>query len=310
MTAREIAAALGSARHSGEWWRCVCPVHGSRTGHSLTLALRDGDRSLVVHCHAGCETRDVLAELRRRRLMIGERKSGSQYPVCQRPREPNCRFVPTSDNSACLIERARWIWHAAREARGSPVMTYLAERGIIMSPPSCLRWAPALRRPDRARGPAMIARIDGPDGALIGIQRTWLTCESGGVWRRRDRAMLGRTAHGAVRLAAAAETLLVGEGIETCLSALQATGIPAWSTLSIAGLVGLSLPPSVRTVVILADHDRNGAGARAAYAAAARWAGEGRRVRIAMPPNPDTDFNDLLASRAHSLISELSDGTA
>jgi putative DNA primase/helicase len=153
----------------------------------------------------------------------------------------------------------------------------------------------------------MIARIDGPDGTLIGIQRTWLTCEADGVWRRRDRAMLGRTAHGAVRLAAAAETLLVGEGIETCLSALQATGMPAWSALSTAGLVRLILPPSLRRVVILADHDRNNAGARAAYAAAVRWVGEGRRVYVAMPPEPGTDFNDLLAGRGRAQIAEVGD---
>ena len=41
MTAAEIAQALGSARRLGLWWRCVCPVHGSRIGRSLTLALRD-----------------------------------------------------------------------------------------------------------------------------------------------------------------------------------------------------------------------------------------------------------------------------
>ena len=48
MTAAEIAAALGGARRAGQWWRCVCPVHGSRTGRSLTLALRDNARCLAL----------------------------------------------------------------------------------------------------------------------------------------------------------------------------------------------------------------------------------------------------------------------
>jgi hypothetical protein len=45
MTAAEIATVLGLAHRSGRWWRCRCPVHGSR---GATLALRDGDRALVA----------------------------------------------------------------------------------------------------------------------------------------------------------------------------------------------------------------------------------------------------------------------
>jgi hypothetical protein len=61
----------------------------------------------------------------------------------------------------------------------------------------------------------------------------------------------------------------------------------------------------VRQVIILADHDANGAGERAARAAAIRWVGEGRRVRIAMPPEPGTDFADLLAGRSCAPMAEV-----
>jgi hypothetical protein len=47
-TAAQIARALGAARRSDKWWRCVCPMHGSRTGRSATLAPRDGDRGLIA----------------------------------------------------------------------------------------------------------------------------------------------------------------------------------------------------------------------------------------------------------------------
>ena len=56
--AEKIAVSLGSARRSGAWWRCRCPVHDSR---GPTLALRDGERGLLVKCFAGCEARDVFA---------------------------------------------------------------------------------------------------------------------------------------------------------------------------------------------------------------------------------------------------------
>ena len=39
-------------------------------------------------------------------------------------------------------------------------------------------------------------------------------------------------------LAPAHETLLVGEGVETCLAAMQATAQPAWAALSTSGLIG------------------------------------------------------------------------
>jgi phage/plasmid primase-like uncharacterized protein len=58
----------------------------------------------------------------------------------------------------------------------------------------------------------------------------------------------------------------------------------------------LILPPLplAAEVIICADHDTNGVGQRKAEAAARRWHTEGRRVRIALPPKPNTDFNDIL----------------
>jgi putative DNA primase/helicase len=288
MTVAEIARVLGNVRRSGDWWRCICPVHGSRTGRSATLALRDGEHGIIAVCHAGCSRPDILAELRRRGLLLGATRSRAA-PIPTRSVAP--------DDTARRIAVARRIWDAAHDARRSPVATYLAGRGITVDPPPSLRWAPALRRPDGTDGPAMIARIDSIDGELIGIARTWLDHNSAGQWHRRDRAMLGRATGGAVRFASAAETLLIGEGIETCLAAMQATAMPAWAALSTSGVVALVLPPIVGHVIILADNDKNGAGERAARTAAARWLAEGRLVRISMPPEPGSDFNDVLLGR-------------
>jgi hypothetical protein len=108
--------------------------------------------------------------------------------------------------------------------------------------------------------------------------------------------MLGPCRGGAVRLAAPGEVLMVGEGIETCLAAMVATGHPAWAALSTSGLRALDLPKDVRDVIVLADGDDSGEAA--ARDCAWRWKSEGRRVRIARPPW-GMDFNDLLIG--HSL---------
>ena len=300
-TAGEIAGALGAALRSGGWWRCRCPVHD---GRGASLALRDGERGLIVKCFAGCDPHDILAELRRRQLIEGP--CGPQH----RPQP-----IPAgarTDDDAHRIAAARRIWDAARDARGTPVAAYLVGRAITMPPPSSLRWAPRCwHREARANLPAMVAAIVDAAGELIGVHRTYLRPDgSGKAGVERPKAMLGRAAGGAVRLAPACETLTVAEGIETALAAMQATAMPAWAALSTSGLVTLVLPPMVSTIVILADHDRNGAGERAARAAAQRWLAEGRRVRLAMPAEPGTDFNDVLLGRAHARIEEARDVAA
>ncbi len=100
---------------------------------------------------------------------------------------------------------------------------------------------------------------------------------------------------GAVRLGSIDGTLMIGEGIETCLAAMQATGRPAWAALSTSGLRSLELPDDVGEIIILADGDEPGEAA--ANYAARRWQRAGRRIRIARPP-AGMDFNDLLIADA------------
>jgi putative DNA primase/helicase len=270
----------------------VVPLPGTPS-----LSLRDGERGVILRCWAGCDPRDVLAELRR----LGLRSGGDEIRAA-----PIARRRNGDDDTARRIEAARRIWDRAQyaEADGSPVVPYLAARGITIPPPPSLRWAPALRRPDGSYGTAMVGLVEHAERGIVGLHRTFLGRDADGIWRRIERRSLGPIGGGAVRLAPAAETLLIGEGVETCLAATQATAQPAWAALSTSGLVALMLPTIVRTVVILADHDANGACERAARAAAARWLAEGRKVRIARPPIPGTDFNDVLMGRAHARITE------
>lgn len=284
MIAAKIAAAkLGGASREGRDWRCCCPVHGGRS-----LTLRDGrDGRLLVRCWAGCDARHVLAELRRLRL------SGD-----------DCRTADATDgraddrrDHARRIEIARCIWSKARDARGTPVARYLAGRGITIPVPHSLRWAPVLRRPDGTSGPAMVARVDSLDGELIGVHRTWLDRDDRGQWHRRDRASLGPVAGGAVRLAPAAETLLIGEGVETTMAGMAITGLAGWAALSAGGIERLILPGAVREVLIAVDRDQNGTGERGARAAAARWLDEGRRLRLLIPHVIGADIADLIQQR-------------
>jgi putative DNA primase/helicase len=101
--------------------------------------------------------------------------------------------------------------------------------------------------------------------------------------------------------------VLIGEGVETCLAAMEATAQPALVALSTAGMARLVLPPHLRTVIILADHDLNRAGQRAARAAAERWLAEGRSGPLAMPPKPGSDSNDVLVGHEYARIEKVAD---
>ena len=142
----------------------------------------------------------------------------------------------------------------------------------------------------------MVALVThGTTGSPIAIHRTFLARDGGGKAPvDPQKMMLGPCRGGAVRLGEPGDVLMVGEGIETCLAAMQATGNAAWAALSTSGLRSLDLPRDVRDVIVLADGDEPGEAA--AQDCARRWKREGRRVRIARPPQ-GMDFNDLLKAR-------------
>jgi phage/plasmid primase-like uncharacterized protein len=192
-------------------------------------------------------------------------------------------------------ERALKIWKQAKPLAGTLAERYLQEhRGITLNPlPPSLRFHPRLYHKDNEQHfPALVAAIQAPDRAITAVHRIFLdgtTAAKANV--PNPKLTLGSMNGGAVRLAAAGETLILCEGLEDGLTLLQATGLPTWATLGTAGLKGVVLPDTVKEAIIAADGDE--AGQKAAIAAAERFTREGREVRIATPPQHHKDFNAL-----------------
>jgi hypothetical protein len=149
----------------------------------------------------------------------------------------------------------------------------------------------------------MIAEVIAADGAGLGVHLTYLAPDGSGKYPFVDtldqRESRGPIRGGAVRLAAHnyGRELIVAEGIETALSCMTLFDRPAWAALSASGLKSLDLPNEIRRVIVAGDHDKNGVGQRAAVSAFYRFKAEGRAVRLVIPPEPGTDFNDVLRAR-------------
>jgi putative DNA primase/helicase len=289
-SAETIAKALGG-RKAGAAWMARCPAHDDRAPSLAIADARDG--KVLVRCHAGCDQRDVIAALRAR----GVWDAAERRPI-RFLRKPDRVPPPETDNGAMRrTEGALAIWQASRPAKGTPVETYLRSRGLAFPVPSSIRFHPGLKHPSGGIWPVMVALVtNGADGKPLAIHRTFLARDGAGKAPvEPPKMMLGPCRGGAVRLAPPGDVLMVGEGIESSLAAMQATGHPAWAALSTSGLRTLDLPENVRAVIVLADGDEPGEAA--AQDCARRWKREGRRVRIARPPQ-GMDFNDLLLRRA------------
>jgi putative DNA primase/helicase len=302
VSAAALAAALGDAQREGSAWRCRCPLHGGRS-----LLLRDGAAGcLLVTCWGGCDRRDVLVELHRRGLLGGRAGYASDIvPVRRRDDDERMAW-------------ARGIWRGAGDGDGTVAARYLATRGIELEHwPATLRFHPRCPRPKDGAGnlvsplAAMVALVEHAERGPVAVHCTYLRPDGGGkALVEKPRAIFGPVGGGAVRfgMPRAGEWLAVAEGIETALSVAAACAMPAWAALSAGGIKTLALPAEATHVVICADRDASGTGERAAHDAAARWLAEARLVRVAMPPEPGADFNDILLGRSPAKINGVPHG--
>ena len=290
LTAEEIATALRGKKH-GDGWSASCPAHDDKTP---SLAIREAGDTVLFRCHAGCSQEEVLRALRERGLWT---TSSRLHSTNSEARTKRTTARVGDDGRKARARLALHLWESSQAAGSTIVETYLGHRSITCEIPRSIRFHPNLRHPSGRSWPAMVALVSrGVDGEPLAIHRTFLAWDgSGKAPVDPPKMMLGPCRGGVVRLGDVKHQLLVGEGIETCLAAMQATGIPAWAALSTSGLGNLELPDSIDDVVILADGDK--AGERAALEAADRWQCQQRRVRIARPPQ-GFDFNDVLMGTA------------
>lgn len=287
ITAPDLAARLG-LRRSGQrrQWSGDCPACGYRS----SLIVSEKEERVCWWCAACCDKHSVT-----KAVFQAMGQTGGSF----RLRPATVKETSASSQKTAI---AQALWNSALPLPGTIAETYLHARGLPeLRSSTALRYLPDALHPSGTRWPAMLAAIrNAITGNLQAAHRTYLRHDgSGKADIAQPRASLGPTAGGVIMLAPIedGDQLIVGEGIETTASAAAMVGGAPWAAISCGNLAALQLPdlPACSVVVIAADADKPGE--ESAYAAAMRWRGEGRSVRIATPDTSNLDFNDLLRAR-------------
>jgi DNA primase len=249
-------------------------------------------------------------------------------------RRPGAEMIEARER--VRIAEARAIWHSRQAPQGTLAERYWRGRRLWLPMPPTIGFVERLPHPflrDALPYPALIAAIQAPDDGgrkrVLGVHCIYLP-RPGELGDEKGRALpppswpgdrkwkskltRGIAHSGAVRLTAAEDLMVVGEGIETSASLLQGLHDPeigaphvdgepvgVWAALSQSNLGTIWLPEHVREVILAGDGDGKIPDADDARqdpdaildAAGARHADQGRVVRLAKPP-VGSDFNDLL----------------
>lgn len=233
-------------RLSGKWYgstaMCHCPLHNDRTP---SLSLRQGERAILVTCHAGCDRHALV-----RQLGLGGRTSSSIPALPAHPPERSMRAAAIA------------LWNKAGPVQGSLGEHYLRKIRRIACALADVRFAPAcpIGAGSSARfEPALLVALR-QRGAIVAIQRIFLDPVSGHCTSKR---LLGPARGAAWTNGEPATTLGLCEGFETAAAYTSLTGIKAWSSMGATRFHQVEIPASVKRLILLADNDPAGRGAEA-----------------------------------------------
>ncbi len=218
--------------------------------------------------------------------------------------DPLVRSAPSAADADVDAEKkralARQLFADARPVSGTLAEKYLIARAINPPYPPSLRFHPRVYNTDVKRDlPALIAAItplDAPE-TINAVQRIWLAHPGRKADVPMSKKTLGPVLSGGVLLGTIGAEIVIGEGIETTMSAIEAFGIPGVATLGTSNMAKLAVPAHVTRVIIAHDRDESGVGRDAAIALARRLWAQRVEVRLAPPSEGSKDWNDAAQAK-------------
>jgi hypothetical protein len=282
-------------RHSGKGFMGCCPFHDDRTpsfhvydDHYHCFGCdAHGDAIAFVMQSEGVGFLDAVHRLAAEVELEVPEGSGAGRAApdprviaereAKRAREAAERETRREHDRSRKLAQARAIWDAASDPAGTQTEAYLRARGLSLLPGLPVRHADAVPDTNGKRFPAMVVMRTRLDGTFAGVQVTFLA-RDGSSAKATGAAPARRTitpfTDDAVWLTppGAHSCVFMGEGVETALSALVAQ--PDYGAVACLGRrhTNVALPENCTNLVLLADEDTDGVGAKAALIAAERFA--------------------------------------
>jgi hypothetical protein len=304
----ELARLLGGRSYTANGYYSVrCPAHDDT--HASASIWLGSDGRVRAKCFARCHQRAIIAEIALRTGMVSADgtflTAATPLGTLAKPSPADIEAeIAEAQRAVKAMQRAEQTWLEAKPVTEDDLVArYLRETRGLAPPriPVTLRHCAYLWHGwTRSAWPAMLARVVGAEGEVLGLHRTWLdghTARKAPV--QPDRAALGPIGGGAIRLweVPGSADLLIAEGIETTLAAAQLADwkIPSWAAISTAGMEGLIVPARFKRVLIAADNDKSGLKAAKTLAQRLRW--RGLRAVIKAPPAEGEDWNDVALAR-------------
>ncbi|MFZ5702694.1 MAG: hypothetical protein ACOY4P_15220 [Pseudomonadota bacterium] len=123
MTVADLLPRLAGVRKTNKGWSARCPAHPDR---SPSLSIAEGERGILLHCHAGCDTDAVCAALG---LTLTDLCAGERQTSGTRRQHTPRRLTPREWLAAA--ELGVWRGAIAREYRALAVLD--RARGLDVS---------------------------------------------------------------------------------------------------------------------------------------------------------------------------------
>ena len=207
-----------------------------------------------------------------------------------------------SEDDLVRIDRAQSFWIEAGDPRGTLVEDYLKSRALLLPDHlagEVLRFHPRTPWRNENTGrtdfiPCMIAAFRSLDDNIVtAVHRIRLDRPE--RWPKTERRMFGIVQRAAVQLSAANGKLAIGEGVETCMAAMQ-LGVEqtAWALGSAGAISFFPVVDGVAELTILGE--AGNASDRAVKICGRRWRRASRRVFVSRPKH-GSDHNDVLMQR-------------
>jgi hypothetical protein len=308
-----VIECLGGDTRTG---KCLCPVHDD--GSKPSLSVSNGDRTPVLIYCFGKKTRqhnlDIIAYLKRKGAWPSSNKlSGPSASVAaegQRTAEERWEYAAkiwdplAEQDDICKDDEGRRISELLLHDYFANRKLKVPRTAVVSLPWSLL---PQQDDPTRViRYPAVVMAIVDRQGRFQGVHTTKLSPDLGHKLVSDDANFPVRQTYGLLKgnfvelqeldYTKPIAKLLIGEGVETTLSAMQLTGLPG---IASGGKVNDLKPLAADEYIILVDNDANGGSRSSAGVLAQRLSEHGATVRLATPNKPaggkdGYDWNDAL----------------